>query len=40
MKPVFTVGTVHYAWIKHRNIYGNTNILNNIISRRCCQTKS
>ncbi len=21
MKPVFTVNNVHYAWIKHRNIY-------------------
>lgn len=21
MKPVFTVGNVHYAWIKHKNIY-------------------
>jgi AP-1 complex subunit mu len=21
MKPVFTVSNVHYAWIKHRNIY-------------------
>lgn len=22
MKPVFSVGNVHYAWIKHSNIYG------------------
>ena len=21
MKPIFTVNNVHYAWIKHRNIY-------------------